>query len=122
MKLILDQGLPRSTVAFLAQRGIDAVHVGDIGMASATDVSILDKARAEEFVVVTLDADFHMLMAFSGRSRPSIIRIRIEGLCGRDLADLLKSVLASCETDLAKGAMVSVQENRIRVRMLPIIK
>lgn len=44
MKLILDQGLPRSTVKYLATLGIDAEHVGDLGMASATDEAILDLA------------------------------------------------------------------------------
>ena len=37
MKLLLDQGLPRSTVRHLAAVGIAAEHVGDIGMAAAAD-------------------------------------------------------------------------------------
>ncbi len=32
MKFLLDQGLPRSAVEFLAVAGIDAIHVADIGM------------------------------------------------------------------------------------------
>lgn len=41
MKLLLDQGLPRSTVPQLSKTGIEAVHVGEIGMAAAEDAEIL---------------------------------------------------------------------------------
>ena len=43
MKLLLDQGLPRSAVAELSARGIVAEHVGDLGLAAATDEAILEK-------------------------------------------------------------------------------
>jgi predicted nuclease of predicted toxin-antitoxin system len=80
MKLLLDQGLPRSTVLHLRNQQIEAVHVGDRGLATATDSEILDVGRQEGMVVVTLDADFHALLALSGVTGPSVIRIRIEGL------------------------------------------
>jgi predicted nuclease of predicted toxin-antitoxin system len=57
IRLLLDQGLPRSTVKLLADSGWDALHVGDIGMARASDSDILDYARREQRVCVTLDAD-----------------------------------------------------------------
>ena len=37
MKLLLDQGLPRSALRHLADMEIAAEHVGDLGMATATD-------------------------------------------------------------------------------------
>ena len=58
MKLLLDQGLPRSTVKHLAAAGIVAEHVGDLGMATADDDAILDSARQRQAVVVTLIHDF----------------------------------------------------------------
>jgi predicted nuclease of predicted toxin-antitoxin system len=70
MKLLLDQGLPRSTVRHLAGMGIVAEHVGDLGMARAADAHILDAARARQAVVVTLDADFHAPLANIARDQP----------------------------------------------------
>jgi len=43
MKLLLDQGLPRSTAELLRNRNLDAVHAGDIGLAFAGDMEILGK-------------------------------------------------------------------------------
>lgn len=71
-------------------------------------------------VVVTLDADFHALLALSGAVAPSVIRIRIEGLRAERLARLLVGILQVCSDDLMKGAMVSVMESGIRIRHLPV--
>lgn len=122
MKLLLDQGLPRSAVLHLRNQQIEAVHVGDRGLATASDLKILDVGRQEGMVVVTLDADFHALLALSGITGPSVIRIRIEGLRGEDLARLLVSVMQICDDDLLKEAMVSVTENGVRIRRLPVFR
>lgn len=120
MRLLLDQGLPRSTVLYLQNDGIEAVHVGDRGLATASDSEILNFGQQEGMVVVALDADFHTLLALSGLTGPSVIRIRIEGLRGEALAKLIVSVLQVCSDDLVKGAMVSVTENGIRIHHLPV--
>lgn len=89
MKLLLDQGLPRSTVQHLAGVGIPAEHVGELGVGRAADADILDAARERQAVVATLDADFHSLLAASRATGPSVVRIRIEGLNGEQLATIL---------------------------------
>jgi predicted nuclease of predicted toxin-antitoxin system len=120
MNLLLDQGLPRSTVRHLAAKGIAAEHVGDLGMARATDTRILDVARERHAAVVTLDADFHALLAATRATNPSVVRIRIEGLNGEQVASLLMQVLAVAGAEIEAGAVVSVTAGRIRVRLLPI--
>ena len=120
MKLLLDQGLPRSTCNLLSARGIVAEHVSNLGLATATDERILQVARDNDFVVVTLDADFHQLLAITEATAPSTIRIRIEGLRAEPLATILERTLAATTIDLASGAVVSVTASRIRVHRLPI--
>lgn len=73
MKLLLDQGLPRSAASLLREAEIDTVHTGEIGYATAEDAVIIELTRQEKRVVVTLDADFHALLALSGASSPSVI-------------------------------------------------
>ena len=46
MKLLLDQGLPRSAAGLLRNAGFDAVHTGEIGLARAEDAVILDEPGA----------------------------------------------------------------------------
>jgi len=120
MKLLLDQGLPRSAVRHLVELGIAAEHVGDLGMATASDAHILEAARGRQAIVVTLDSDFHTLLAMSRAVSPSVVRIRIEGLKGEPLATILQSVVTMAGPDLEAGALISVTTDRIRVRRLPI--
>jgi predicted nuclease of predicted toxin-antitoxin system len=120
MKLLLDQGLPRSAAALLREAGIDAIHAGEMGLTTAEDVVILEKARQEQRIVVTLDADFHMLLAVSAAASPAVIRIRLPGLRALDIVDLVPRILADWGEVLEKGAVLSVQKNRVRVRRLPL--
>ena len=122
MKLLLDQGLPRTAATQLVAFGWDVVHVGEIGMAVSTDSDILRRASLEQRAVVTLDADFHTILALANASAPSVIRVRIEGLGGVDLAALIQRVVSVCEADLLAGAMVTVDEAGVRVRALPVAR
>jgi len=121
MKLLLDQGLPRSAAALLCEAGIDAIHVANIGFSAADDTDILQRAQEDERVVVTLDADFHALLALTEAVSPSVIRIRIERLRAQALTNLLLTVIGECEEDLEQGAVVTVEPSRIRVRRLPLV-
>jgi predicted nuclease of predicted toxin-antitoxin system len=41
MRLVLDQGVPNDTAAFLRSLGYDCVHVSELGMSKAADDEIL---------------------------------------------------------------------------------
>jgi len=120
MKLLVDQGLPRSAVQRLREAGVDVLHVAECGFTTASDRDILDLAYREGRVVVTLDADFHALLAISGAQGPSVIRVRVERLRGDALATLLRWVLDRCAEDLGSGALVTVTENQMRIHQLPV--
>ena len=120
IRLILDQGLPRSTATLLVAAGWDAQHVADIGMSRASDRGILDYSRRERRTCVTLDADFHAELAVSSATGPSCVRIRIEGLTGRALAELLQRVWPIISDDLKKGSVATITERSVRMHHLPI--
>ena len=120
MKLLLDQGLPRSAAALLRDTGLDTVHAAECGLATASDEQVLATATEQGRAVVTLDADFHAILALSGLRRPSVIRIRIEGLRAEPLANLVRDVLKRCGDDLAGGALVSLTPKHARVHRLPV--
>ena len=121
-RLLLDQGLPRSTADLLRAAGWDAVHVSECGLSTATAAEILERARSDNRVVCTLDADFHGPLAVSGVSRPSRVRIRQEGLRAQAVASLLERVWQDAKDAIDAGAAVTVTERAIRVRRLPMLR
>lgn len=120
MRWLLDQGLPRSAAGKLCSAGHDALHVGDIGLASAADSFILRRAASEERIVATLDADFHALLADSLARNPSVVRLRDEGMKAVDVATLLLRVAEQFADQLVTGCAMTVRSGRVRYRLLPL--
>ncbi len=121
MKFLLDQGLPRSAIQHLKDFGLEAEHVGNLGLATATDEGIIAAGRERGSIVVTLDSDFHALLARTNASSPSVIRIRIQGLNGIDVARVIDQVAKASENDLVAGAAVTVTTRRLALRKLPLL-
>ena len=120
--ILLDQGLPRSTAALLRQRGYDAIHVGEVGMAPSPDEAIIQFARESCRSIVTLDADFHTIIAVAMASGPSVIRLRIQRLKAPEAATLISTVLEQDGHELNSGCSVTVALETIRIRRLPLRK
>lgn len=87
----------------------------------AEDADILAWARQDSRIVITLDADFHALLALSGANAPSVIRIRIERLRAEAVVDLVQKLLERWGQLLEAGAVLTVQPGRVRIHHLPII-
>jgi len=122
MKLLFDQGLPRSSAEILRNKGWDIQHTGEIGMSRATDRQILEYARDEHRIVITLDSDFHAILAVENLDSPSVVRIRKEGLRGPELAELVESIWARIGQQLENGAMATITEKAMRIRKIPLFE
>lgn len=120
MKLLLDQGLPRSSAALLREAGIDTIHVGELNKSAAPDESLIEYALANGYCIVTLDADFHALIATASAVGPSVIRLRVQRLKAPDAAALVRTVLDRVGPELDSGCFITVTKESIRIRRLPI--
>lgn len=120
MRWLLDQGIPRSAADRLEELSEEAIHVGDVGMAQASDAAIIERAIRENRVIITLDADFHALIALTGAGKPSVIRIREEGLKGRAITALVIQIARGFGPDLEAGCLVTYSRGKVRLRALPL--
>ncbi|HMQ27228.1 MAG TPA: DUF5615 family PIN-like protein [Acidimicrobiales bacterium] len=121
MRLLLDANLSPRLVEMLSAGGVEAVHVGDLGLLQATDEAILDAARSDQMVVVTTDSDFPMLLVLTSASHPSVVHLRdIAEQPPEQQAALLLANLRSIEADLERGAIASLSPRRLAVRDLPV--
>jgi predicted nuclease of predicted toxin-antitoxin system len=121
MRFLVDNALSRVIAQGLSDTGHDAVHVRDIGLGDAEDPVIIDRAAAEDLVVLSAGTDFGTLLALRHETKPSVLLFR--GGSPRRPADQLALILANLpaiEADLLAGAIVVVEPGRLRIRSLPI--
>ena len=120
MRLLIDANLSPKVAAALRKAGLESVHVGDVGLLTAPDPSILDYAAANALVIVSADSDFgELLAAARGATRPSVVLLRsADRLRSDQQATLLTANLAD---DLEAGAIVTIARGRMRIRSLPIV-
>jgi predicted nuclease of predicted toxin-antitoxin system len=101
--------------------GHDAVHAADLGLASASDLEIIGAATEQSRVVVSADTDLGTLLAARHEASPSVLLIRLRNpRRATELGDLLLANIESVAEDLDNGAVVVLEDERIRVRRLPI--
>jgi predicted nuclease of predicted toxin-antitoxin system len=63
VKLLLDENLSPTVAQKLREEGLDVAHVRDRGLLAATDAEVLEKATAEDRIVVTSNVDDFLTMA-----------------------------------------------------------
>ena len=104
----------------LAEAGHDTSHVRLLGLAGHTDDEVMAVAMAEDRVLVTTDTDFGTILALTGAEGPNVLLLRGIGdsVAERTLAIL--HVLPRVEYELSQGAVIVTEEDRYRVRYLPI--
>jgi predicted nuclease of predicted toxin-antitoxin system len=106
--------------AWLVERGHDAVHAADLGLARDTDVIIMARAKQEGRTVITVDLDYPRLLTLAQATEPSVILFREGDWSDAAVVARLGEVLAALEeTDIAHSILV-VDRFRVRRRRLPI--
>ena len=75
MKLLLDENLSRRLVPFLQHDYPGTSQVVLLGLESASDRVVWQKAKDEDYVIVTRDADFQELSLVWGQP-PKVVRLR----------------------------------------------
>ena len=107
--------------AGLGAAGHDVVHVRDVGLAGASDAEPLEYAVVHGRLIISGDTDFGELLAKTNASTPSLILLRRQQ--SRRAAEIAALVLANLEViaeDLEAGAIVVFDEDRLRIRRLPL--
>jgi len=120
MRLLADVHISPRTVAFLAALGHDVVRVTERLTPTASDLEIVAAAVRDERVVLTQDLDFSAIVALSGERRPSVVSLRLTSSRVEHVNAVLARVLPDVEPELELGALVTVEDERVRTRRLPV--
>ncbi len=120
MNLLLDMNLSPRWCDVLQKHGYACTHWSSVGNPKATDEEIMKWAADNEYVVLTHDLDFGAILAATQAAGPSVLQLRAQDLLPEHLESLLLMALRRFETELRDGALVVLDEVKLRGRVLPL--
>lgn len=120
MKLLIDMNLSPRWIQVLTDAGIDAVHWSLLGQVNAPDSEIMRYASVHDYVVLTHDLDFSAILAATHGEKPSVVQIRAENVSPDVIGANVITALRQMTEELEQGALVTVDPNRTRLRILPL--
>ncbi len=113
MKILLDTCVWGGTKAGLLAAGYDVIWSGDWDV-DPGDETILDTARRENRILVTLDKDFGEMAII--RELPHCGIVRLVGISARMQSTVCATIIKQYGDELLEGAIVTVTDKRIRIR------
>jgi len=120
MRFLADMGISQRVCQWLRESGHDIVHLRDEGLQRLPNGRIFHKAIKEDRIVLTFDLDFGEIAAATSGQLTSVLIFRLKNARAENVIARLRHVLGESASDLSRGAIVTVEEARHRVRRLPL--
>jgi predicted nuclease of predicted toxin-antitoxin system len=120
MKILIDMNLPPSWVDAFALEGIEAVHWSSIGDIRASDRTLMQWAKENGHIVFTHDLDFGAILAATQADSPSVFQVRTQDSFPEEIGAIVFAALRQFEAELSAGALVTINPQQARARILPI--
>lgn len=122
MKFLVDENLPLSYAKLLTSLGYSASHVIEVGLSETDDTLIVDFARKNQLVIITFDLDFSRIIALGDFDSPSVITFRMDTMTIEKFSTIVEQHLPQLAKSLNDGSMITITDQQIRVKKLPIRK
>ncbi len=120
MKLLVDMNLSPKRAAFLKTAGYESQHRSAVGSITAPDVDILMYAGENGFIVLTHDLDFGAILAATQCVKPSVVQLRARDIDPDVIGGQVVAALRQTKMELERGALLTIDTDRRRIRMLPL--
>ena len=120
MKLLLDMNIPLKYAALLSDKGIESLRWSAVGSPKASDREIMKYASDNNLIVLTFDLDFSTILSSTHNLKPSIIQVRASILNAEQTVDFIAEALLRNMHDLDKGAILTIDSKKSRLRLLPL--
>ncbi len=120
MRFIADMGVSWRVVEWLRANAHDAIHLREQQLHRLPDGNIFTKAAHEQRIILTWDLDFTEIVSLSKTQLVSAVVFRLLNTRSDNVIRRLARVLAESTRELEEGAIISVEDSRHRIRLLPI--
>ena len=115
MRFLVDQDVYAATLAYLRALGHDVVSAAELGLARATDETLLERAQEQNRILVTRDRDYGSLV-FLKSLGAGVIYLRVHPSTQEAVHSQLAAVLREHVSEELGKAFVVVEPGGYRVR------
>ncbi len=114
MKFLVDVGVGKSIERWLQNKKYDTKSVRDIN-SKASDKEILNLAKSENRMIITMDKDFGELVYHSGLSHSGVLLLRLEDAKANEKIQVIDTILQKYLDKLEEHFCV-FQDGKLRIR------
>lgn len=114
LKLYLDQMFQLDVMQALRNEGYDVVRASEFGQARADDCEVLQKAIADNRVLITLDDHFGDWVVLPLRKHSGVIRLKVNPTTSRNVLGILLTFLRSISQEQLKDHLVILSLTRVK--------
>jgi predicted nuclease of predicted toxin-antitoxin system len=122
MKFLFDENMPPSFCNVLQELGYEAIHVYDVSLNQTPDNEIVTFANQNNYIIVTNDLDFSRIIAVGNLIMPSVITFRMPKLNRTIFSSIIELNLDDLKSALLEGALITIDDKKIRIQNLPVRK
>ena len=114
LNFYLDQMLRLDVAQALRNEGHDVMRASEVGQARADDYEILQKAIAENRILITLDEHFGDWVILPLSKHPGVIRLKINPITSKNAINLLTPFLRLYSSEQFKNHLVILSPKRVK--------
>jgi len=123
LRFLADVNISPKTVSYLNALGYNVIRVNEVKMGKAKDREIIEYARVNGYVLITMDLDFGYILSYIKDNKPSVIILRLTYPEPDNVSSHIIKALKNKEIidSLIEGSVIIIIEDyRLRVRRLPL--
>lgn len=115
LKFLTDENISPRVVSFFRQKGFDVIDVKEERWHGTEDKRLMEMAYKAKQFIITHDVDFGTLAINEGVSFYGIIYLRLKNVKVSNVITVLEKLLM-LDTGLQEGALIVVEDTRVRMR------
>ncbi|MBL9123425.1 MAG: DUF5615 family PIN-like protein [Planctomycetaceae bacterium] len=116
MRLKVDENLHVEVADRLAAAGHDVHTVASEGLRGAEDTAIVERCRAEDRALVTLDLDFADIRSYPPADHPGMIVLRVSNQSRGWVLSVIDRLIVLLESEPVLHRLWVVSESDLRIR------
>ncbi|MBI5215541.1 MAG: DUF5615 family PIN-like protein [Ignavibacteriae bacterium] len=116
LRLLLDQNLSPLTTSFLRTLGYDVTDTRELGLSTAEDPLILNRAKELDRIIITYNGDFADIKEVPLGTHPGVIRLKVIPQTEDILHPILEHQLKILSRQDISGCLIVIDNWKMRIK------